>query len=350
MHIVTKEHDQTFNLLCLELRQILPSSSQCCSSKARMANITAEVEVKTFKLPRLHAMNTLPPGLAVFFLALNIFLSIAASLGNILILIALHKVSSIYSPTKLLFRCLAVTDLCVGLTSQPLFVLSFIITLVAGITEQNRKLLFYIDQVTSASGYVLFAVSVLTSTAISVDRLLALVAGLSYVHVVTFRRIGAVVICFWLLSCVLGAWRYSKWASDIARTVFILLMLLSLSASAFSYTKFYLHLRHHQIQLHPRVDQQKPLNIARYKKTVSSIAWVQLVLLACYLPFSVFGVLLSHGRVPGGESGRAIFFLVAVSLLYSSSSLNPILYCWKIREVRQAVKDTIKQLNCCASN
>ena len=49
------------------------------------------------------------------FSALNIFLSITATLGNALILIALHKVSSIYPPRKLFFRCLAVTDLEVGL-------------------------------------------------------------------------------------------------------------------------------------------------------------------------------------------------------------------------------------------
>ena len=51
---------------------------------------------------------------------LNIFLAITASLGNALILIALHKVTSIYPRTKLLFRCLAVTDLLVGLNTQPI--------------------------------------------------------------------------------------------------------------------------------------------------------------------------------------------------------------------------------------
>jgi len=64
---------------------------------------------------------TLPEGLVVFYAALNIFLSITASLGNGLILIVLHKVTWVYPPTKLLVRCLAVTDLCVGLISQPLF-------------------------------------------------------------------------------------------------------------------------------------------------------------------------------------------------------------------------------------
>ena len=39
---------------------------------------------------------------------------------NTLILIALHKVSSIHPPTKFLLRCLAMTDFCVGVIVQPL--------------------------------------------------------------------------------------------------------------------------------------------------------------------------------------------------------------------------------------
>ena len=121
-----------------------------------MANTTAEDGTQdTFKMGRLQSPSTLPAGLAIFLIALNIFLSIAASLSNALILVALHKVSSIYPPTKLLFRCLAVSDLCVGVISQPLFVVTLVIPLVAGITDTNRKLLYYSDQANSASGFIL---------------------------------------------------------------------------------------------------------------------------------------------------------------------------------------------------
>ena len=59
-------------------------------------------------------------GFYIAIAAVNIVLSSTASLGNILILIALRKATSIHPPTKLLFQCLAITDLGVGLTSQPL--------------------------------------------------------------------------------------------------------------------------------------------------------------------------------------------------------------------------------------
>ena len=119
-------------------------------------------------------------GLYVFLAALNIVLSITASLSNAVILIALQKLTSIYPPTKLLFRCLAVSDLCVGLISQPLF------TIIILDIMWDGNVMFHIFD---ASTIVLAAVSVLKSTAISVDRLVALMMGLRYRHVVTLRRV-----------------------------------------------------------------------------------------------------------------------------------------------------------------
>ena len=128
----------------------------------------------------------IPSGVWVSLIVLNIFLSIFATLGNVLILIALRNVSSIHPPTKLLFRCLAITDLCVGLLGQPLYVYVDYITISLDtgdfIGELYYVYLFII--------YVLVAVSLLTLAAISVDRLLALLLGLRYRHVVTLCQIG----------------------------------------------------------------------------------------------------------------------------------------------------------------
>ena len=140
-----------------------------------MANITGDGNL-TSKLSLAS-----PAGVDEFFAALNIFLSITASLGNAVILVALHKVSSIHPPTKLFFRCLAVTDLCVGLLLHPLFA-TIQLSRITGVSKNN---LFYIDEVSRVTNWILCAVSVLTLTAISVDRLLALLLGLRYRHVMT---------------------------------------------------------------------------------------------------------------------------------------------------------------------
>ena len=259
----------------------------------------------------------------VFLSALNIFLSITAVLGNTLILFALHKVSSLHSATKLLFRCLAVTDLFVGLVPQPLFAMSF------EITKIDPLCLFYVGRANSSSSYILCMISVLTSTAVSVDRLLALLLGLRYRLVVTLRRVFALVTCFWLIGVSCGC--MYLWRNDIAWTVVLVLIILSLVTSAFGYIKIYLKLRHQQTQLHAQdiVHQGQPnggkfpLNIARYKKTVASIFWVQFAIMTCYIPLIIVATLRIHGGISGNGLQMARHLVVILS--YFLSSLNPIL-------------------------
>ena len=281
-------------------------------------------------------------GVNEFFSALNIFLAITASLGNALILIALHKVTSIHPPTKLFFRCLAVTDLCVGLLVHPLFA-AFQLSGITGMSENN---LFYIYEVSRVTNYILCTVSVLTLTGISVDRLLALLLGLRYRHVVTLRRVRVAIFCFWFIGASIGPIR--KWRLDIALVLASVFLTLSLVTSIFCYTRIHLKLRHRQIQDQNRFPLRQanvggiPMNIARYKKSVSSILWVKLALVACYCPW----IVVAFVSVTGIEYDLRVAWDTTTTLVDINSTLNPILYCWKIREVRQAVKATIKQRDC----
>ncbi|XP_078342595.1 adenosine receptor A3-like [Oculina patagonica] len=302
-----------------------------------MANFTGEGNY-TSKLNQ--ALSAPPAGIVEFFSALNIFLSITAAVGNALILVALKNVSSIHPPTKLFFRCLAVTDLCVGLIVQPIYATRII----SRIIKMNVNVLFYVYNINAASSYILCGVSVFTSTAISVDRLFALLLGLRYRHVVTLRRVRVVITCFWLIasSGVLRVWR-----EDIAIKATFVVIILCLATSIFCYSRIYIKLRYHQALVQNNVPhgQQNgegiPLNIARYKKTVSSIMWVQLALVACYVPWVIVAVLYANYSVI-----EHVAWIVTTTVVYLNSSLNPILYCWKIREVKQAVKGTIRQLYC----
>jgi len=282
-----------------------------------------------------------------FLAALNIFLSITASLGNALILVALHKETSLHPPTKLLFWCLAITDLCVGVISQPLFTVSFFSYAATGMSSEA---LLYINKLNITSSLLLCGVSVLTSTAISVDRLQALFSGLRYRHVVTLPRVRAAITCFWIIGITYAS--IYLWKIEIAFTVFFALIILSLTTSVFSYVKIYIKLRQRQLRVHA-VPPGQPngrqvlLNIARYKRTVSSAVWVQLTLAICYIPFLVMFILTTYARISRGKFQVAVD--IPSTLTYLNSSLNPILYCWRIRSVRQAAKDTIKQLNFCKS-
>ena len=135
--------------------------------------------------------SQLPIGVVAFLLAFNIVLSFAASLGNALLLLTFYKVSSLHPAAKVLFECLAATDLCVDLFSQPLFAVLF---LYIDLGNTDIDILYYVEEVVCISNYVLFRVTVLISTAISVDRLLDLLLRLEYRQAVTLKRTQAVIL------------------------------------------------------------------------------------------------------------------------------------------------------------
>ena len=281
---------------------------------------------------------------AVAFLsAFNFLLSIIASTGNSLILIALRKPSSLHPPSKVLLCSLAASDLCVGFILQPLVALLFTAVAIESKTL-CRSMLF----LSYPLGVILFGVSLLTLTGISVERLLALSLGLRFRHVITFRKILVLVICFWLLNFGMAA--LCVWNVLVFLWYGLMLILICVITSTFTYARIFANLRRLQtaVQDHSFQDRQSeeetPLNIARFRKTVSGCLWILLTLLACYLPYSVVTALATlNGLTPPVVLG----WRFTSSIVFLNSSLNPFLYCWKIAEVRQAVKDTIRQQCAC---
>ena len=277
-------------------------------------------------------------------IAINIFLSITATLGNILILAALLYESSLYMPSKVFLRCLATTDLCVGLIAEPLAVVHWISAI-----KLSWSICLYAKISSFIAGYLLCSVSLLTLTAISVDRLLALLLYLRYKHVVTLKKTYVVLVIIWVVSTVaatMSLWNYlaTSWYGYIG-------IILCLATSTACYTKIFRSLRNHQVKFLGRVHHQQPsetisLNIVRYKKAVYSTLWLLLTLVACYLPYGITEALSTQSEL---SSSLHVAGQCPSTLVYLNSSLNAILYCWKIKEVREAVKDRIRQL-CCSSS
>ena len=273
--------------------------------------------------------------------AVHILLSITAFLGNTLILVALHKESSLHPPSKLLLRNLASIDLCVGIVSEPLQVIYCM-----SLLTQHMSVCRFAAATSFITSSILSLVSVLTLTAISVDRLLALLLGLRYKQIVTLRRTCGTVSLFWVASIV--AILMFLWNHQIPQWYIRAVVLICLTASIYSYTRIFLRMRHSLTRIQDNIEGQpasasKQLNIVRYRKAVSTALWLQIALIACYLPPVIAWVSTDSKRM---SSAAYIAFEFTFTFNYLNSSINPILYCWKIKEVRQAVKDTIKQCFC----
>ena len=280
---------------------------------------------------------------SISFSPINILLSIAAILGNSLILVALHKESSLHPPSKLLYRCLVTTDLLVGLVSQPL-----VATLWISVVHEQWRLCRFAWEATSISGYGLCLMSLLTMAAMSVDRLLALLLGLRYKQIVTLKRTYIIVatLCIVTFVATLCNVLDSRIAPWFGRIVISCCLLISIA----SYAKIFCALRRHHAQIQSHVQQQpsqpNALNMARYKKAVYSALWVQLVLVVCYVPNMTVEIVISLSLK--GLSNFMVIRGMTNVLVFFNSTLNPFLYCWKISEVRRAVKQTIRQAICYA--
>ena len=234
---------------------------------------------------------------SIIFCSFNILLSIAASLGNALILIALRNVSSLYPPTKLLFQCFAMTDFGVGLTSQPFYATHVLYSAI----NVNRDI-FLFSGISWALSICLCGVSLFTTTALSVDRLLALLLRLTYRQVVKLKRVRVVVFCFCLIS-VLCSFMFLFWDRNIVVATLTVLGMLTIITSLLSYTTIFIKRRLHQATMHRTLQcndhHGQPVgegipawNIAQYKTTVTSIALVQSALVICYIPFVILNAIL----------------------------------------------------------
>ena len=269
---------------------------------------------------------------------LNTFLSITAFLGNTLILVALQL---LHPPSKLLYRNLAISDLCVGVILEPTA-----ITYLLSVINEKWEICYYASVINHVAANLLCALSLYTVTAISVDRLLALLLGLRYRQVITLKRTCLSVIGIWIM-CIFGTSSYFWSHSFTAWWVLIGTGLCQLT-SIFSYTKIFCTLRHNQIHIQHhgslrQPSQATPLNIPRYRKAVTSALWVQVTMTFCYLPYGIVEIL--RPKI-GLSSSLYLSIQFTANLVLLNSSLNPLLYCWKIGEVRQAVKDAIRQIFC----
>ena len=215
-------------------------------------------------------------GQLTFIAVLNAFLSITAFLGNVLVLVTLRRHSSLHPPSKLLLRSLAVSDLCAGLFSEPLYV-----TLLMTVVNEHWNICRYLAVTVFTTSTILALVSLLTLTAVSVDRLLALLLELRYRQVVTLKRARLMIIVFWVMSAGVTIARLF-WKLRIILTYPAIVASLCLVTSTFSHTKIFFTLRRHQNQVQDHVQQPtqtNQLNIARFRKAVSTALWLQFTLI-----------------------------------------------------------------------
>ena len=134
------------------------------------------------------------------------------------------------------------------------------------------------------------------------------------------------------------AFQYTLCKITIAKFSFCYLII------SFAYFKVYQIIRRHQLQTQATVISQNfdqpAIDLAKYKKSVATMLYIFLLLSMCFLPFFVSSVL---SLLITGEVKESSIDLSMV-LVFLSSSLNPGLYLWRMRDIRRGLKQLLASL------
>ena len=265
--------------------------------------------------------------------SLNAILAIFAMLGNGVILHALRKTAALRPPSRALLYSLAASDLCVGLTVQPFYVVYKTAELL------NNHQLYCITGIGfHLSANVFSAASLLTITAIAIDRLLAIHLGLRYQSIVSLSRVIKVMITVWALT---GMWLFFWFWNIRSYQVFnITVVSICLVISSSAYLWLWFRLRQLRLQARARWEVEGENNFASspkfgaHKRSVINMFYVYFLMLVCYVPYLSMFFVIQTTKV---NSTKIAILSYTITLLFVNSAFNPILYCWRIREIRKEV-------------
>lgn len=244
----------------------------------------------------------------------NAVFSLTALVGNGLVLGAIWKTPSLHSPSNILLFGLASSDFGVGLIVQPLYVTLQIIEVV---TKEYLTSAWTSYRITQA---IFVSTTLLTITAVSVDRFLALHLHLKYIFLI------------WIASVAYGL----TVLMDLLHLSFcVTIVCSSLIATSIVYHIIFRIARRHQRRT--QFQMQETLNRTRLRKPAVNMFLVFLWLCLFYTPYLSIRIVVNIVRWP--------FSLVRLTLswsavfVYINSSLNPLIYCWRMRYLRRAIRN-----------
>ena len=294
------------------------------------------------KLEELPVMVQLQPELILCICVLHLLSSVLATVGNVLVIHAMWRASSIPATLRTLFLSLAFSDLATGAFVQPAFaVILAVISHIAG--NENFVFADLCPSVTVVMfcTYFFLGASFFTVAAIAVDRLLAMFLHLRYQELVTEKRVAIGLVILWLASGLATLALLSLPSHN--DLVVVVVQAAGLLLISVAYTAIYKVVRYHQnqIQCQTQVQNDGSVEAARVKKSALNALYVYIVSLACYLPSLVVGIpfVLDHLRL-----ASLIAYYFSAYLVFLNSSLNPLVYCWRYREIRAIVKSSVKKL------
>ena len=197
-------------------------------------------------------------------------------------------------------------------------------------------------------GTFLAGVSFFTVSAISFDRFLAIDLHLRYRGIVTEKRMTFVLVVLWGVSAI-AAVGYIFMGDITREAVSTTFNIIFFVTTTITFVRIYLVVRRHRLQIktQQRSTQESYKEFAMEKrkfKSAMSVLYVYIVFTACYLPYTSTMLIIA-------TTGHGIYlkgiFQLGMTLGFLNSSLNPIIFCWRMREIRGYVLEILTRISRC---
>ena len=268
--------------------------------------------------------------------------------GNLLVGLAVWRNESLRSPTFFLPGVLSSEYFFVGLMVQPWYVAKELIIVLKQSSMIETSAGFYMDLIFGGFGTYTTAITVLTITLMAMERWLYMTRR----RWMNSNRVWKFFVVLLFLPIPLTVFRtlfvLTGTYCRLAYQVIICLLMFCFLTKSFTYLKVFHIIRRHQQRVQAHVASQSSarqpfVNMTKYKKSVFTILLILALFYLCHLPFVLNVIaLIFLGKSP--ELGAA--FKVSGMLIFVSPMLNPCLYCWRIREIRDGVRQLLSKVIC----
>ena len=265
----------------------------------------------------------------------NAYLSYTATMLNIVAIYAIRKTSSLSKNFKKLLLSLAVSDLGVGLLVQPMYI-AFIMDSQQNNATNDTNNVIYLAFLIPVNLFI--DASLFSVTALCADRFLAIYLHLRYQELVTHNR-----FAIWVISALISLMRFFI-SKSIMYVSFVAIKLACIITATSPSVKLYRTLRRHinkfQVPQVAQNDQVK--SVQRKKKSAVASLYVYLVFIVCYLPNICREFITAAIPEPRIDVRHLQF--CTLTLVFLNSTLNPLIYCWKMKRIQHTIVGTLRNL------
>ena len=276
--------------------------------------------------------------LKVTYIITIIFNSISCPLTvvlNLLVIMAVKRRARLQSYSNILLACLAVTDALTGLLVQPTYIIWRIFQLLGGINTDiihNLHILFLVCVTLSSALHLML---------VTCERLIAIKYTFVYPYLVTTLKIKVAVTVIWVLALCCTILRRPSvnqlfndgMGEKIGNVMMSTVIISCIVFVVMSYAILYKETAHQRNKIKTQQILQEELEkFLKEKKALKTTVYVIGAVLLCFSPGAVVTILSYVRELNIPYSAPWIITIVMLNSL-----LNPLVYCWRQKEMRQFV-------------